>query len=72
MPGTGFYSLQQQPFSTRDNGNNFCQILVLGYPKRYNFVPSGTQKKRPETSVIYCRICKERLETKLLLVESVY
>ena len=40
------------PPASRDSGNHFCQISVLGYPKRYDFVPSRIQKKRPETTVV--------------------
>ena len=58
------------PHAGRDSGNNFCQISVLGYP---TWIRLGSQlypKKRPETTVVLCRICQQRLETKLLLVES--
>ena len=40
------------PLTRRESGNNFCQISVFGYPKRYDFVPSSIQTKRPETAVV--------------------
>ena len=36
----------------RDSGNDFCRFSFLGYPKRNDFVPSWSQKKRPGTTVV--------------------
>ena len=47
-----------------------CRLSFLEYPKRNDFFPRRIQKKQPDTTLVFCRICQERLETKLLLVKS--
>ena len=48
------WQLRQVLLWSRDSGNEFCRFSFLEYSKRNDFVPSHTQKKRPEMTVVQC------------------